>query len=84
MTRHQGGNGDPSAVIDLVELLRTLCRVPGAAAAVLLGWARELGIAIEAPAADGDVVMSPCADPEPVGAAPDGAAACFRGNSYCA
>jgi len=44
-------------------------------AAVLLGWARELGIAIEAPAADGDVVMSPCADPEPVGAAPDGAEA---------
>jgi hypothetical protein len=40
MTRHQGGNGDPSAVIDLVELLRTLCRVPGAAAAVLLGTSR--------------------------------------------
>jgi pyruvate, orthophosphate dikinase len=37
-------------------------------AAVLLGWARELGIEIEAPAGEGEVVPSPCAEPEPEGA----------------
>jgi pyruvate,orthophosphate dikinase len=32
-------------------------------AAVLLGWARELGIEIEAPAGEGELVASPCAEP---------------------
>jgi pyruvate,orthophosphate dikinase len=33
-------------------------------AATLLSWAREVGIEIEAPAAEGEPVPSPCAEPE--------------------
>ena len=40
-------------------------------AAVLLGWARELGIAIDAPAGEAEIVPSPCDDPESGDAAPE-------------